>query len=147
MRPTWDEYFMDIAHLVKTRSTCTRRQVGAVLVKDKRILSTGYNGSPSACQHCTEIGCLREELGIPSGERHELCRAIHAEQNAIAQAARHGISVLGATMYVTHQPCSICAKVLINAGIVRIIYAGAYPDELSRQLLAEANIELVVLDK
>jgi dCMP deaminase len=136
---------MDIAHLVKTRSTCLRRQVGAVIVKDKRILSTGYNGSPSSCKHCTDIGCLRQELGIPSGERHELCRAIHAEQNAIAQAAMHGISVLDSCIYVTHQPCSICAKVLINAGIKRIIYAGNYPDDLSRQLLEEAQIELIVL--
>lgn len=143
MRPTWDEYFMDIAHLVKTRSTCTRRQVGAVVEKEKRILSTGYNGSPTGCKHCTDIGCLRTQLGVPSGERHELCRALHAEQNAIAQAAQHGISVEGATIYVTHQPCSMCAKVLINAGINRIIYQGDYPDSLSLELLNEAGIELV----
>lgn len=143
-RPTWDEYFMDIANLVKTRSTCCRRQVGAVVVKDKRILSTGYNGSPIGCNHCTDIGCLRQELGIPSGERHELCRAVHAEQNAISQAARHGISVEGASIYVTHQPCSMCAKVLINAGVKRIIYQGEYPDKLSLELLREAGIELVI---
>ena len=147
MRPDWDSYFMEITEVVAKRSTCTRRQVGAILVRDKHILATGYNGAPKKLEHCENLGCLRSQLNIPSGERHELCRALHAEQNAIAQAARHGISVLGATMYVTHQPCSICAKVLINAGIVRIIYAGAYPEELSRQLLAEANIELVVLDK
>lgn len=142
MRPTWDEYFMDIANLVKTRSTCTRRQVGAVIVKDKRILATGYNGAPIGCKHCTDIGCLRSQLGIPSGERHELCRALHAEQNAIAQAAKHATSMDGATIYVTHQPCSMCAKVLINAGISRIIYQGDYPDPLSLELLSEAGIRL-----
>ncbi|MGL4798084.1 MAG: deoxycytidylate deaminase [Cellulosilyticaceae bacterium] len=142
MRPTWDEYFMDIANLVKTRSTCMRRQVGAVVVKDKRILSTGYNGSPTACQHCTDIGCLRTKLGVPSGERHELCRALHAEQNAIAQAAHHGISMAGSTIYVTAQPCSLCAKLLINAGITHIIYEGDYPDTLSMELLQEAGIKL-----
>lgn len=144
IRPTWDEYFMDIANLVKTRSTCSRRQVGAVVVKDKRILSTGYNGAPTGCQHCMDVGCLRTKLGVPSGERHELCRAVHAEQNAIAQAAQHGISVEGGSIYVTHQPCSMCAKVLINAGIKRIIYQGEYPDALSLELLSEAGIELEV---
>lgn len=144
IRPTWDEYFMDIANLVKTRSTCSRRQVGAVVVKDKRILSTGYNGAPTGCQHCMDVGCLRAKLGVPSGERHELCRAVHAEQNAIAQAAQHGISVEGGSIYVTHQPCSMCAKVLINAGIKRIIYQGEYPDALSLELLSEAGIELEV---
>ncbi len=142
MRPTWDEYFMDIANLVKTRSTCLRRQVGAVVVKDKRILSTGYNGSPTACQHCTDIGCLRTKLNVPSGERHELCRALHAEQNAIAQAAQHGTPMQGATIYVTAQPCSLCAKLLINAGIEHIIYEGDYPDTLSMELLKEAGIQL-----
>lgn len=142
MRPTWDEYFMDIANLVKTRSTCTRRQVGAVVVKDKRILATGYNGSPTACSHCTDIGCLRTKLQVPSGERHELCRALHAEQNAIAQAAQHGISMQNATIYVTTQPCSLCAKLLINAGITHIIYDGDYPDSLSMELLKEAGIKL-----
>lgn len=145
MRPTWDEYFMDIARLVQTRSTCMRRQVGAVLVKDKRILSTGYNGAPRNCSHCTDIGCLRQKLNIPSGERHELCRALHAEQNAIAQAAEHGISVQGATIYVTAQPCSMCAKILINAGISHIIYQGEYPDKLSLELLNESGIQLTAL--
>jgi dCMP deaminase len=141
MRPSWDEYFMEIAHLVKTRSTCTRRQVGSVIVKDKRILATGYNGAPTGCKHCTEIGCLRSKLNIPSGERHELCRALHAEQNAIAQAARHGICIQDATIYVTHQPCSLCAKLIINAGISEILYQGDYPDDLSLTLLEEANIK------
>ncbi|OOO00065.1 MAG: cytidine deaminase [Epulopiscium sp. Nele67-Bin004] len=142
MRPTWEQYFIDIAHLVKTRSTCLRRQVGAVVVKDKRILSTGYNGAPTGCTHCTDIGCLRTKLNIPSGERHELCRALHAEQNAIAQAAEHGISMNGATIYVTTQPCTMCAKMLINAGISKIIYEGDYPDELALELLQETGIIL-----
>ena len=142
MRPSWNDYFMDIAHLVKTRSTCTRRQVGAVIVKDKQILSTGYNGAPTGCKHCTDIGCLRTKLGVPSGERHELCRALHAEQNAIAQAAHHGTSLVGATIYVTAQPCSLCAKLLINTGITHIIYEGDYPDPLSMDLLTEAGIHL-----
>ncbi|MDF2532893.1 MAG: CMP/dCMP deaminase zinc-binding protein [Clostridia bacterium] len=142
VRPSWGKYFMEIAHLVKTRSTCMRRQVGAVVVKDKRILSTGYNGAPTNCKHCTEIGCLREALKVPSGERHELCRALHAEQNAIAQAAAHGIALQGATIYVTHQPCSLCAKLIINAGLSHIIYEGDYPDTLSAELLTEAGIEI-----
>ncbi|MHC1749747.1 MAG: cytidine/deoxycytidylate deaminase family protein [Cellulosilyticaceae bacterium] len=146
MRPSWDEYFMDIAHLVKTRSTCIRRQVGAVVVKDKRILSTGYNGAPTGCNHCTDIGCMRAELGVPSGERHELCRALHAEQNAIAQAAAHGISMKDASIYVTTQPCSLCAKILINAGIREIIFQGSYPDELAIILLKEAGIKLTPFD-
>lgn len=142
MRPSWNNYFMDIAHLVKTRSTCQRRQVGAVIVKDKQILSTGYNGAPTGCTHCTDIGCLRTKLNIPSGERHELCRALHAEQNAVAQAANHGTSLSGATIYVTAQPCSLCAKLLINTGISHIIYEGDYPDPLSMDLLTEAGIHL-----
>ncbi len=140
MRPSWDQYFMDIANLVKTRSTCTRRQVGSVVVKDKRILSTGYNGAPTGCTHCIDIGCMRAKLNIPSGERHELCRALHAEQNAIAQAAHYGISLKGSTIYVTAQPCSLCAKIIINSGITKIIYQGDYPDELSLQLLTESKI-------
>lgn len=142
-RPSWDEYFLEIIELIKKRSTCIRRQVGAIIVKDKRILATGYNGAPTGCRHCLDIGCLRDELNIPSGERHELCRAVHAEQNAIAQAAQHGTSVAGATLYVTHQPCSMCAKMIINAGIIRIIYNGDYPDGLSLELLDEAGIELI----
>lgn len=142
MRPSWDEYFMGIVDLVKERSTCLRRQVGALIVKDKRILSTGYNGAPTGCSHCEEIGCLREKLQIPSGQRHELCRALHAEQNAIVQAAMYGVSVAGGTLYVTHQPCVMCAKMAINAGIKRIVFKGAYPDELSIELLKEAGIEM-----
>lgn len=143
MRPTWDQYFMEIAEIAKTRSTCLRRQVGAVIVKDKRVLSTGYNGAPSGTEHCLDIGCLRETLGIPSGERHELCRGLHAEQNAIIQAAYHGVSVQGGVLYVTLQPCILCAKMAINAGIKKIIYKGNYPDELSLNILEEANIQII----
>ena len=142
-RPSWDEYFMQVVHLVKTRSTCLRRKVGAVIVKDKRILATGYNGAPIGCRHCEEVGCLRQKLNVPSGERHELCRAIHAEQNAIVQAARAGTSMDGATIYVSAQPCVICAKMLINSGIKRIVFEGDYPDELSKELLDESGLELV----
>ncbi|MFA5152069.1 MAG: cytidine/deoxycytidylate deaminase family protein [Clostridia bacterium] len=142
-RPSWDEYFMQVVHLVKTRSTCLRRKVGAVIVKDKRILATGYNGAPVGCRHCEETGCLRQKLNVPSGERHELCRAIHAEQNAIVQAAKAGTSIDGSTIYVSAQPCVICAKLLINAGIIRIVFEGDYPDELSKELLDESGIELV----
>jgi len=146
-RPSWDEYFMKIVDLVKTRSTCLRRQVGALIVKDKRILASGYNGAPAGVSHCDEIGCLRQQLNIPSGERHELCRAIHAEQNAIVQAAYSGTSVRGATMYVSLQPCSLCAKLMINAGITKLVYCGSYPDELSLSMLNEAGIELVNFDE
>lgn len=142
-RPSWDEYFMEIARVVATRSTCLRRQVGAVLVREKRILTTGYNGAPRGLAHCLEIGCLREQLGIPSGERQELCRGLHAEQNAVIQAAYHGVSIRGATIYCTHQPCITCAKMLINAGIERIIYEKEYPDELAEQMLKEARVELI----
>lgn len=144
-RPSWDKYFMEIANVVATRSTCLRRQVGAVLVKEKRILTTGYNGAPRELAHCLEVGCLREQLGIPSGERQELCRGLHAEQNAIIQAAYHGVSIFGATLYCTHQPCITCAKMLINAGIERIIYEEAYPDELAEQILKEGKVELLRL--
>lgn len=143
MRPSWDDYFMEIVELIKTRSTCIRRQVGALIVKDKRILATGYNGAPMGCKHCDEIGCLREEMQIPSGQRHELCRAIHAEQNAIIQAAYSGTSVMDGTLYVTHQPCVLCAKMAINAGIRKIVFKGEYPDQLALNLLNEANIEVV----
>jgi dCMP deaminase len=142
-RPSWDEYFMQIARVVATRSTCLRRHVGAVLVKDKRILTTGYNGAPRGLPHCLEVGCLREQLGIPSGERQELCRGLHAEQNAIIQAAYYGVSIEGATLYCTHQPCITCAKMLINAGIKRIIFEEPYPDELAEQMLREAKVELI----
>ncbi len=147
MRVSWDEYFMQIAEIVKTRSTCLRRQVGAVIVKDHRIITTGYNGAPSGLKHCTEIGgCERQRLQIPSGQRHELCRALHAEQNAIIQAAKIGVSTEGATIYITLQPCVICAKMLVNAGITRIVHKGEYPDALSRSILEEAGIEIVVME-
>ena len=141
-RPRWDDYFMDITHFVATRSTCLRRHVGAVLVRDKRILSTGYNGAPSGIDHCLEVGCLREQLGIPSGERHELCRALHAEQNAIIQAALHGVGIKGATLYCTNLPCIICSKMLINSGIRKIIYQEGYPDELAGEMLAASGMKL-----
>ena len=142
-RPGWDEYFLEISQLVSKRSTCLRRAVGAVLVKDKRILSSGYNGSPSGLKHCDEVGCRREKLGVPSGERAELCRGLHAEQNAIIQAAYHGVPIKGSVLYSTIQPCSICVKMLINAGIEKIIYLDGYPDELARKLLAESGVEVV----
>lgn len=140
MRPSWDEYFAEITKLVAKRSTCLRRRVGAVLVKDRRILTTGYNGSPAGLTHCAEIGCLREKLGVPSGEKSELCRGLHAEQNAIIQAALHGVNIKGAVLYVTHQPCVTCAKMLINAGITEIVTLGDYPDRLAREMLEEAGI-------
>ncbi len=141
-RRPWDAYFMSLAREVASRSTCLRRQVGAVLVKDNRILATGYNGAPSGLPHCLEIGCLRDLLRIPSGERQELCRALHAEQNALVQAALHGISVRGATLYCTHRPCIVCALMLANAGVKRIVYEKGYPDELSLRLLEEAGVSL-----
>jgi len=141
-RPTWEDYFMDITRLVAKRGTCMRRQVGAVLVMDKRILATGYNGAPSGLAHCLEVGCLREKNQIPSGERHELCRGLHAEQNAIIQAAFHGIRIQGATLYCTNQPCVICTKMMINAGIKEVIYESGYGDDLARQMLLEARIPI-----
>ena len=144
-RPSWEEYFMNITSLVAQRTTCTRRGVGAIIVKDKRILSTGYNGAPSGIRHCLEVGCMREQLNVPSGERHELCRGIHAEQNAIIQAAYHGVSVKGATLYCTNQPCSICSKMIINAGIRKICYQSGYADPLSRELLQEAGVQVIHL--
>lgn len=139
-RPSWDDYFMAIAEQVSGRSTCKRRRTGAVLVKDKRILSSGYNGVPSGLRHCEDVGCLREERGIASGSNHELCRGIHAEQNAVIQAAKHGIAIDGATVYCTHQPCVLCAKILLNAGVVDIVFRDSYPDALSEQILAEAGV-------
>lgn len=139
-RPSWDEYFMDITKRVATRSTCLRRAVGAILVHDKRIIASGYNGGPTGLAHCLDIGCLREKLGIPSGQQHELCRGIHAEQNAIIQAARYGVSIEGATLYCTTQPCTQCTKMLINAGITEIVYAEGYPDDLACELLDESGI-------
>ena len=146
-RPSRDEDFMDFAVLTAKRSTCLRIQVGAVLVQDKHFVATCYNGAPRGLEHCAqrEGGCLREQLGIPSGEKHELCRALHAEQNAIIQAATLGQSIEGATIYITHQPCVICAKMIINAGIERIVVREGYPDELSVQILREAGLKIVML--
>ena len=143
MRPTLDEYFMEIAKVVAKRSTCLRQKVGAVIVKDKRILATGYNGAPSGLPHCLDIGCLREQLNVPSGERQELCRGVHAEQNAIIQAAKFGISVEGATLYTTHCPCITCAKIIINAGIKKVVYGREYADKRGLELMKEAKIEVV----
>jgi dCMP deaminase len=143
-RPSWDDYFMKIAEDVSTRATCVRRKVGAVIVKDKWIISTGYNGVPMGITHCTPETCLRTIHGVPSGERHELCRGLHAEQNAIIQAALHGVSINGAVIYITNQPCSICTKMLINSGIRKFIYREPYPDRLAEEMIAEAGIEVVV---
>jgi len=142
-RPSWDEYFMDIVRLVSRRSTCLRRSVGAVLVKDKRILATGYNGAPSGLRHCVEVGCLREKMHVSSGERHELCRGLHAEQNAIIQSALHGVSLQGATLYSTNHPCVICAKMIINAGIVSVFYIEGYRDKMAEDLMKEAGIKVI----
>lgn len=137
---------MDITRLVARRSTCMRRQVGALMVKDKNILATGYNGTPSGITHCDVAGCLRERLNVPSGERHELCRGLHAEQNAIIQAARHGVSIENAVLYCTDSPCIICTKMLINVGIRRVIYLKGYADKLSMEMLEESGIEARLFD-
>ncbi len=142
MRPSWDEYFMRLAYLVSTRATCTRRKVGAVIVKDRRVLATGYNGPPKGLAHCDVTGCIREELNVPSGERHELCRGLHAEQNAIIQAAVHGVSIKDATIYVTNHPCVVCAKMIINAEIKEIVYSEGYPDDLAKLMLIESGIRV-----
>ena len=139
-RMPWPEYFMRIAHLVAERSTCLRRKVGAIAVGERRILATGYNGAPAGIAHCEEVGCLREQLGVPSGERHELCRALHAEQNLLVQAAVHGVSLRGAEVYCTTQPCLICTKLLINCRVKAIYYAESYPDSLSADMLQEAGV-------
>lgn len=144
-RPSWDSYFMKIAEHVSERSTCLRRQTGALIVKDKRILATGYNGAPSGLRHCAEVGCLREQEKISSGKGHELCRGLHAEQNAIIQAALHGIEIKNSKVYTTHQPCVLCAKMITNAGIREIFYRGPYPDSLAEDLLHEAGVKLVQL--
>lgn len=141
-RPDWDEYFLEIAGIVSKRSTCLRRKVGALIVKGRRILATGYNGTPSGIKHCAEVGCLRTKLNIPSGEKHELCRGLHGEQNAFLQAALYGISVKDSTLYITNQPCLICAKMIINAGIKEVVIAGDYPDKMAREFLDEAGIKI-----
>lgn len=142
-RPTWDQYFMEMAELTAKRSTCMRRSVGAVIVKDNRAIATGYNGAPRGIAHCEDRGgCLRQQLGVPSGQRHEICMALHAEQNAIIQAAAMGHSIEGGTIYVTHQPCAICAKMIINSGIKRIVIKEGYPDELAASIIAEAGLKI-----
>lgn len=144
-RPNWHEYFMEIAHVVAKRSTCIRRKVGAVLVKDNQILTTGYNGVPKGIQHCDVVGCLRAQMNVPSGERHELCRGLHAEQNAIIQAAVHGIKVKGATLYCTNKPCVVCTKMIINAGINDVYIAEDYPDKLAEEMFKAAGIKAIQL--
>lgn len=146
-RPDWDEYFMEMTGLAAKRSTCLRRNVGAVIVKDNRILATGYNGAPSGVTHCEVTGCLRQKLNVPSGERHELCRGLHAEQNAIIQAALYGVSVEGAVLYCSAKPCSICSKMIINAKISKIIYGEYYEDKLADELLGETSIRILQFDK
>ncbi len=141
-RPDIDEYFLKIASVVAERSTCRRHNVGAVAVRNKHILTTGYNGAPAGAKDCLELGCLRDELGIPSGERHEICRGVHAEQNVIIQAALHGVSLEGCTIYCTHTPCVLCAKMLVNARIKRFVSFGKYNDEGFLSLFREADIEI-----
>lgn len=144
-RISWDEYFLKMTFLVAERSTCRRHHVGAIIVRDRRVLTTGYNGAPSGCKDCLELGCLREQLGIPSGQRHEICRAVHAEQNAIVQAAMYGIDISGSTMYCTHSPCIICAKMIVNAKIKRFVTCQDYTDESFKTLFEEAKVEFVKL--
>lgn len=143
MRPSWDEYFMEIVGLIKTRSTCIKRQVGALIVKDRRILATGYNGAPTGCRHCTELGCIRDEPGVHPEEYGERCRGIHAPQNALVQAAYSGTSVKDGILYVTHQPCILCAKMAINAGLKKIVYTGEYPGKPVMDLFKEAGMRVV----
>ncbi|MBU0549014.1 MAG: cytidine/deoxycytidylate deaminase family protein, partial [Candidatus Omnitrophica bacterium] len=139
-RPSWDEYFLQMAKLVSQRATCLRRRVGAVLVKDKKILATGYNGAPSGLEHCLDIGCLRDDLKIPSGHRHELCRGLHAEQNAIIQASLHGVSIKSSILYVTNHPCIICAKMIINAGIKEVVITAGYPDKMAMDFFRKCKV-------
>jgi len=144
MRPSWDSYFLEIAAVIAGRSTCLRRKVGALLVKDKRLLTTGYNGAPAEMKHCLETGCIRQLHNIPSGERHELCRGLHAEQNAIIQGALHGVSIKGADLYCTHHPCSMCAKMVVNAGIRKVVLRESYPDPLAEEIFKEAGVDVSV---
>jgi len=145
-RPLWNEYFMKLAELVSSRSTCLRRKVGAIIVRENQILSTGYNGAPKRVPHCEDVGCLRAKMNVPAGERHELCRGIHAEQNAIIQAAVNGMPVKGGTMYCTHQPCSICAKMIVNAEIKSVYFATPYPDKLAESMFADAGVNVILMD-
>jgi dCMP deaminase len=141
-RPSWDQYFMSITEVISQRATCVKRKVGAIIVKENQILSTGYNGAPKGLAHCEKVGCMRKDLNIPSGERHELCRGLHAEQNAIIQAAWHGVKIEGGTMYCTYQPCLICVKMMLNAGIKELIYRGLYPDKLAADMLKESKMKV-----
>lgn len=142
-RPSWDEYFLKITKDVSERATCVKRKVGAIVVKNNHILATGYNGTPKGFVHCTEETCIRRQMHVPSGQRHELCRGLHAEQNAIIQAAVHGVKIEKGTLYCTYQPCVICVKMMINAGIKRLVYMGGYPDELASQMLKDSKMEVV----
>ncbi len=142
-RPSWDEYFLKITQDVSERATCVKRQVGAIIVKNNRILSTGYNGAPKGFDHCSDKTCIRKQMGLPSGQRHELCRGLHAEQNAIIQAALHGVSIDGGTLYCNYQPCAICVKMIINAGIKKLVYSGGYPDELAEEMMKSSKLEVV----
>jgi dCMP deaminase len=142
-RPTWDAYFMQFALLARTRATCIRRGVGAVIVKERHILTTGYNGAPRGIAHAEEVGCLRSALNVPSGERHEICRGLHAEQNAIIQAAYHGVSIKDADIYVTTHPCNICAKMIINAGIKRVFFLEGYADPIAKMIIEESDLEII----
>jgi len=142
VRPSVDDYFINIAKVVATRATCLRHDVGSVIVRDKRILATGYNGAPRGTEHCLEIGCIRIKENIPSGKNHEKCRAVHAEQNAIIQAAIHGVGIAGATLYCTHQPCVLCAKMLINSGVERVVFEHSYPDTDALNILKEAGVKV-----
>ena len=144
-RVSWDEYFLQIAALAATRSTCMRRTVGCVLVRDRHVLATGYNGVPAKAAHCDDRGCLRQELGVPSGERMDICRAVHAEANAIAQCAKLGVCVSGATAYVTVTPCSKCAALLVQAGVKSVVSAGVYPDAATKSILEEAGVEVKIV--
>jgi len=143
-RPSWDEYFMGIAELAASRATCLRRQVGAVIIKDKRIISTGYNGAPSGMKHCLELGCLRDKLKIPSGTKHEICRGVHAEQNALLFAK--GVDLTDASLYCTNQPCVVCAKLIIQSGITEVIYRDPYPDKLALQMFQDAKVKLYIFE-
>ena len=145
-RRSKENYYLDIADAVLQRSTCLRRMYGAIIVRNDEIISTGYNGAPTGLRHCFETGCLRQQLNVPSGQNHELCRALHAEQNALIQAARYGISVEGATLYVNTQPCVLCAKMIINAGIIEVVYQNPYPDELAMSMLEESGMRIRVFE-
>ena len=145
-RMSWDEYFMSIAYLTSKRSTCLRRSVGAIIVKDRHICASGYNGAPSGMDHCLDIGCLREKMNIPSGKNHEICRGVHAEQNAILQAAMHGINIKDSVLYCTTHPCTQCAKMIINVGIRKIYYCENYVDQLAKKIFDQSTVNIEQID-